>query len=240
MGKRLAMTTDGKLTYCLSSDVNIGKGRCNHVIHIKNGESKEDFIDTVEILNDVLKRETYRYSDSEFCFPKEDGKYLDHDSYSADYNFFKKEAKNLNINILAKSANPLARVVAIENGYSPKKLENDPDFEVRIALVHKEYKLDKYINDKDPRVRAEVAKQGYGLEKLIKDKEKSVRLEVAKQCYDSGVYSCSDFIKEEIINQGLDKLVDEEKDFKLEFYKQKEEFVRGLMYGKTISNDNRW
>ena len=44
MTKRLALTTDGKITYCTASEDNIGKGRCNHVAHQKDGESNEDFI----------------------------------------------------------------------------------------------------------------------------------------------------------------------------------------------------
>ena len=211
------MTTDGKLTYCSASDANIGKGRCNHVIHIKNGESKEDFIETAEILNDVLKRETYRYSDSELCFPKENGKYLDHDSYSADYNFFKKEINNLNINILAKSANPAARLAALENGYPLEKFENDPDFEVRVALVRKGYKLDKYINDSDSRVRAELADQGYGLDKLINDKSSHVRIAVARQGYglDKLVNDNNTSVRYEVAKKGygLDKLINDENFF---------------------------
>lgn len=42
--KRLAVTTDGKLTYCTASEENIGKGRCNHVYHQNDGESQEDFM----------------------------------------------------------------------------------------------------------------------------------------------------------------------------------------------------
>lgn len=43
MPKRLAMTTDGKLTYCSAAEENVGKGRCNHVGHARNGESPEYF-----------------------------------------------------------------------------------------------------------------------------------------------------------------------------------------------------
>lgn len=42
--KVLAMTTDGKLTYCIASPENRGKGRCNHVAHQNNGETNEDFV----------------------------------------------------------------------------------------------------------------------------------------------------------------------------------------------------
>lgn len=36
MNKILALNKEGKLTYCTSSPENIGKGRCNHVDHIKD------------------------------------------------------------------------------------------------------------------------------------------------------------------------------------------------------------
>lgn len=42
--KRLALTKDGKLTFCTSDPENIGKGRCNHVAHQLPSESKEDFL----------------------------------------------------------------------------------------------------------------------------------------------------------------------------------------------------
>lgn len=42
--KRLALTKDGKLTYCTASDENIGKGRCNHVAHQKAGEINDNFL----------------------------------------------------------------------------------------------------------------------------------------------------------------------------------------------------
>ena len=41
--RRLALTKDGKLTYCTASEENIGKGRCNHIDHQKNKESIKDF-----------------------------------------------------------------------------------------------------------------------------------------------------------------------------------------------------
>ena len=43
--KRLAMTTDGKLTYCTADDEHVGKGRCNHVAHQKVGETQEAFLE---------------------------------------------------------------------------------------------------------------------------------------------------------------------------------------------------
>ena len=50
MPKRLAMTTDGKLTYCTADDEHIGKGRCNHIAHQKTGESQEDFLERTKTM----------------------------------------------------------------------------------------------------------------------------------------------------------------------------------------------
>ena len=44
MDKRLALTKDGQLTYCTATEENIGKGRCNHIMHQKIGESNEQFL----------------------------------------------------------------------------------------------------------------------------------------------------------------------------------------------------
>ena len=42
MTKRLAMTVDGRLTYCSADEHNIGKGRCNHVSHAKMVNHKKN------------------------------------------------------------------------------------------------------------------------------------------------------------------------------------------------------
>lgn len=52
MNKRLALTKDGRLTYCTASEENIGKGRCNHISHQKPGESQDDFLNRInKIIN---------------------------------------------------------------------------------------------------------------------------------------------------------------------------------------------
>lgn len=43
--KRLALNTDGKITYCRASEENIGKGRCNHIEHQLDSETQEQFMD---------------------------------------------------------------------------------------------------------------------------------------------------------------------------------------------------
>ena len=44
----LALTKDGKLTFCIASPERRGEGRCNHVEHIREGETDADFIKRVE------------------------------------------------------------------------------------------------------------------------------------------------------------------------------------------------
>lgn len=42
--KILALTTDGRLTFCTASPENRGKGRCNHATHILPGETTQKFL----------------------------------------------------------------------------------------------------------------------------------------------------------------------------------------------------
>lgn len=55
--KRLALTKDGKLTYCSASEENIGKGRCNHIAHQKAGESMQSFMNRA---NEELYKENVK------------------------------------------------------------------------------------------------------------------------------------------------------------------------------------
>lgn len=43
--KRLALNTEGQMTYCSASEENIGKGRCNHIAHQRINESQKDFLE---------------------------------------------------------------------------------------------------------------------------------------------------------------------------------------------------
>ncbi len=56
MNKRLALTKEGKLTYCTASEENIGKGRCNHIAHQKNNETAEEFTKRINQKPKELKR----------------------------------------------------------------------------------------------------------------------------------------------------------------------------------------
>ena len=58
MPKRLAMTVDGKLTYCTADDEHVGKGRCNHVAHQKVGETQEAFLERANaVANEKNKKD---------------------------------------------------------------------------------------------------------------------------------------------------------------------------------------
>lgn len=57
MNKILALTNDGRITFCTASEDQRGKGRCNHVSHQKEGQSTADFIASIEnniIIEDSL------------------------------------------------------------------------------------------------------------------------------------------------------------------------------------------
>lgn len=43
MNRRLALTKDGRMTWCTAPEDKIGIGRCNHISHQYNGESPESF-----------------------------------------------------------------------------------------------------------------------------------------------------------------------------------------------------
>ena len=47
----MALTTDGQLTYCTASDENIGRGRCNHVTHQRLGETQQQFVNRISIID---------------------------------------------------------------------------------------------------------------------------------------------------------------------------------------------
>ena len=109
----LALTTDGRVTYCVAPPEMRGKGRCNHVAHQEEGQSPEDFInsinskiasedDNVVDQTEGIKRLINIYTDTNnpkwdemisnmptpFCIgSKEDGTYEEADLISIDQNF---------------------------------------------------------------------------------------------------------------------------------------------------------
>jgi hypothetical protein len=51
--KVLALTEDGRITYCTSPPELRGRGRCNHVAHQQDGQSVDEFIDSIQ--NDIAQ-----------------------------------------------------------------------------------------------------------------------------------------------------------------------------------------
>ena len=62
--KRLALNTDGKITYCTANEEFVGKGRCNHIAHQLNNESKEEFLNRMaekeQLYSKYICNEEYR------------------------------------------------------------------------------------------------------------------------------------------------------------------------------------
>lgn len=105
MVKRLAMTADGKLTYCSATEENVGKGRCNHIGHSKDGETQFDFVKRTEHVLEVMNRDPRKYKNIELRY--------------GDKNFLENEFKDYNPDFYINSKNPVAREVAAENGVCP-------------------------------------------------------------------------------------------------------------------------
>lgn len=49
----LAVTIDGRVSYCTCAPDQRGKGRCNHVFHQEEGESESDFMARIEIQEEI-------------------------------------------------------------------------------------------------------------------------------------------------------------------------------------------
>ena len=166
MGKRLAMTTDGKLTYCSASDANIGKGRCNHLFH-QNTNNSQNFILEYENLKSILDK-----NEEDYCtiqgFEEEDPEF-DELQAEQDCYFLERQYKNCKKDLYIKSKNVIARRIAADNGHGLDKLINDADWLVRITVAQQGYGLEKLINDKDWDVREMAYLK---LEELEKEKEK--------------------------------------------------------------------
>ena len=59
MNKRLALTVDGNITYCVASEENIGKGRCNHVLHQLENENIDRFLRRASLYSENLESKNY-------------------------------------------------------------------------------------------------------------------------------------------------------------------------------------
>lgn len=185
MTKVLALNTDGQLTYCTAPEELRGKGRCNHIFHQNNGESKEDFLkrvsNMVDTNNDAIKKEIIdKYindEDDEVRAALAKAGY-GLDKLVDDSDFMVRMAvaeQGYGLDKFVNDDSPSVREIVAEQGYGLDKLVNDSIDKVRVTVANKGYGLDKLVNDKDRQVRAAVARQGYGLDKLINDEDWLVR-----------------------------------------------------------------
>ena len=160
MSRVLALNTDGQLTYCTAPEELRGKGRCNHIFHQNNGESKEDF----------LKRVSESGNLKDISIVKEPT--------------ISSEVRNELLIKLSKDENTTVRVFAAREGINLEELINDESWAVRAKVAQQGYGLDKLVNDENADVRAIIAQKGLYLDKLVNDKDYYVRKAVAKQGYD--------------------------------------------------------
>lgn len=80
----LALTKDGKLTYCTALAELRGQGRCNHVDHIRDGETVEEFNKRIEInrnklvkTSDYAAKAVYRQQKKQFELNKKPSEYFE-------------------------------------------------------------------------------------------------------------------------------------------------------------------
>ena len=163
MTKRLAMTVDGRLTYCSADEHNIGKGRCNHVSHAKNGESQEKFLERTTKVVSILKKKEYDADEWEFGI-----------NIGEDIEYLEEQYKNFDPDMYVSSDNVFARQIAAENGYALDRLAHDKEDIVRMAVIKKGYCSEEFLKD-TPEIRKTLAGQGFYLDKLINDEDSSVR-----------------------------------------------------------------
>ena len=180
MTKRLALTKDGKLTYCTSSEENIGKGRCNHIFHQNNNESTEDFCKRVKDIklndkdNNKIEIENLKIYDKIKLIESED-------------------ANDEILDILVNDNDWHVSAAVAKCGIDKYLdiLVNDEDWTIRaeVARYGRDKDLDILVNDEDWYVRAAVAKHGRDkdLNILINDKSWYVRKAVVERCKDKNL-----------------------------------------------------
>ena len=217
MVKRLAMTTDGKLTYCTSSDDNMGKGRCNHIAHQKNRQSPEAFLEYAENEKKFLEIKKLPIAKLKEMYKNDevDPKLLCRIDKAGMLKFMLSKGYT-EFHELVKSKNHSIKAMLAEKGLYLEKLKDDQSPEVRAEVAKHGVNCDKLINDEDERVRTGVALSGYGLETLINDEYGSVRAVVAERGYglDKLVDDPAWFVRREVAKHGygLEKLANDEND----------------------------
>lgn len=162
--RKLALTRDGRITYCTATEDNMGKGRCNHISHQGKQESAEEFVDRANKIIEIGKQDT-NLGDPEY-----DNKMK-----------MIKEGKGLKIFINDPDEN--IRMEVLKQGFFSEQVLQDKSWKVRATAVQKGMFLDRFVCDPDWRVRKEVASLGHGLDILSNDENPYVRDEVRKQGY---------------------------------------------------------
>ena len=177
MPKRLAMTVDGRLTYCTADDEHIGRGRCNHIAHQRMGEDPQDFLDRA---NEIQKG-----------FESKDGRIKVRESYLRVLQDASSEAGEF---IGDDSSTPGASSeemdeLSLRCACNVIDILNDNPTDEEISVIKKSAALIKieviksrqipdpsiFVDDRHPTVRAELAKQGYCLDELANDPDVAVR-----------------------------------------------------------------
>lgn len=186
--RRLAMTIDGRMTYCTASPDQRGEGRCNHVAHQKENETTTEFC--ARIASEIEKSASEQ--------EKKDVLNLD----ISDKQKMIERGENLDIFINDKDW--IVRAEVARQGYGLDKLINDKDGAVRAEVARQGYGLDKLVDDEDWVVRVEVARQGYRLDKLVNDKDSDVRAAVAMREYklDKLINDKHWFVRKAVASQG--------------------------------------
>ena len=177
MKKRLALTKDGRMTYCTASEENVGKGRCNHIAHQRLDESTKEFCERIK----DMKENNNKKCDN------------NKNNYIKNLDLEEKieliDSENINdeiLDILVKDKDWNIRVAVAYKGRD-KYLDiliNDEDEYVRkaVAAYGRDKDLDVLVNDEDWHVRRTVAEHGRDkdLDILANDKNQYVRAAVAR------------------------------------------------------------
>lgn len=156
MAKRLALTVDGNITYCTATDENIGKGRCNHVTHQKDGQPMQDFLISIEKEIKLMALKSLNFKElKEIYDNKEDIDLLKkiENEFLLKYMISKGEK---DFEYLAKHGNINTRCTLAANGLNLEEFKDDEKSVVREIVASKGYNLENYINDEDEDVRIRV------------------------------------------------------------------------------------
>lgn len=142
--KRLALNTDGEMTYCSATDENVGKGRCNHIIHQHSGETNLEFTQRAAIafdqnnsLEDKEYQEGVKYLENRNEHSLKTAEYLDlnnHGIFSLDTD------KDVKISDIMKETYVIDEANGLPKGTfnAMKRIESNP-YDFRYVRVISDY-----------------------------------------------------------------------------------------------------